>query len=837
MGAPAVGTVVDGYRFKGGDYKDRTSWEQVEAIDVSNEYGPGARRYPNGTLVRIGPRGGVEPIRASGADATGDGASPELREFEINAAARATLMDAGQEDYARAIRDGYQPGSWWNSTARGVEGIPVVGNALANLMRSDVADRGRAAELQFVDGALRTTSGANAPEPEVIRANRAYFPSYGESAGVTSNKEELRDRFRNQSVRAAGAAYLSPEDLVGSNAASGLPSYPTLSPLAQPQLDQSQPGLPAPQAGEVRVTQQPLAADDTPESLRAQGYVYDAARDTWTRSRQEVAPTPQSAVADRNDDNTWWRRLDGFVRGAADTATFGLADEIAAGGDALIGRGDGDSFGERYQNNLAIQRALDQSDSQSIPATRFTGQVAGGVAAPGAVSGGRFIASAPNLAGALGRSALVGGTASSAYAYGNADEDRLEAAQQAFLPGALTGAALAGAGRAVGGAIRGRGGRGGNPPSSGGLRDDIQTLDQNGVFVTPGARRGGLAKSVEDLSQRAPILGSSVRGARQRSVESVNRAVANRALSSIGEGLPAEVSVGAEATDYVARRLGQQFDRAADMVQEVALDEPALTALASIAARKTDLPESAANQFDRILQDRLSRLNGPVSGRQLRQVESEIGELATRVDDRQLSDMLSGVRDVLQDTMARANPEAGQILNSARAGYRDYAIMRRASQAAGGNAFTPSQLLTAIRGNDTSVGNGMTARGQAPLQDLARAARNVIPDGYGNPGTADAVGYGGLGMLGLTNPPAALATVTGLSAAATPYMLMGRKIVEGLPQNPSPERARKVFDQLEKLAAKDPNVKALQQQLLPYLANAARVAIPGAVGAQVGASQ
>jgi hypothetical protein len=196
MPAPRKGEIIDGYEFLGGDPNDQRSWQ---------EWGKGVRKLPDGSVVREGPKGGLTVLRKAGADEEGGG--EPLREFEINAAARATLMDEGLREYERAKADGYDPSSLKNVVARSAEGVWGVGPMVADVIRDNPSERARAAELQFVDGALRTTSGANAPEPEVIRANRAYFRQPGESAGVEANKALLRDRFRTTSIKAAGRAY------------------------------------------------------------------------------------------------------------------------------------------------------------------------------------------------------------------------------------------------------------------------------------------------------------------------------------------------------------------------------------------------------------------------------------------------------------------------------------------------------------------------------------------------------------------------------------------------------------------------------------------------------
>jgi hypothetical protein len=95
---------------------------------------------------------------------------------------------------------------------------------------------------------------------------------------------------------------------------------------------------------------------------------------------------PQTGLVNRPSPsrNSLSGKIDTVVRGAADVATFGMADELAAAGDAalnpIFGTGnDGGSFTERYNANLPEQRATDQADEQERFGYRLGGQVGGGV--------------------------------------------------------------------------------------------------------------------------------------------------------------------------------------------------------------------------------------------------------------------------------------------------------------------------------------------------------------------------------------------------------------------------------------------------------------------------
>jgi len=142
----------------------------------------------------------------------------------------------------------------------------------------------------------------------------------------------------------------------------------------------------------------------------------------------EKAPIQQEAPADpQPEERGIMRRIDDTVRGIADTATFGFADEIAAGLGSLTGVG---SSGGDYDANLAAER---QRDSQG-GWERFGGQVAGALTNPGMA--------AKSVLGAAGQGALAGGV----YGFGSGEGGAVERGKNAATTAAIGGVA--------GGAIR-----------------------------------------------------------------------------------------------------------------------------------------------------------------------------------------------------------------------------------------------------------------------------------------------------------------------------------------------------------------------------------------------
>lgn len=92
--------------------------------------------------------------------------------------------------------------------------------------------------------------------------------------------------------------------------------------------------------------------------MRKAGYLADAVR---TRQQQD-----RSGIMGN---------VDAAVRGAA--GWIPGMDKLAAIGDAAIGQGVGESFGERYSDNLERQRAMDDADRLMNPNARLAGQAAG----------------------------------------------------------------------------------------------------------------------------------------------------------------------------------------------------------------------------------------------------------------------------------------------------------------------------------------------------------------------------------------------------------------------------------------------------------------------------
>ena len=362
------------------------------------------------------------------------------------------------------------------------------------------------------------------------------------------------------------------------------------------------------------------------------------------------------------------------------------------------------------------------------------GRLAGGVAAtlPAAMIPG---------AATIGGSAAIG-AGMGALQPVTAGEFWVEKMKQAGL-----GAAVGGAGGAISQGIS----RILSPQTGAAQR----MLMAEGVELTPGQVAGGMAKRIEDASTSIPIMGGQVAQAQQRAVESFNRAAINRGLGEIGEKLP-DGMVGREAIEYAGKKIGDAYDPLLARMtlradQQFIADSTALAQNAQAA-----LAPERAQQLANIMQTKLGRHmsgQGTMTGQKFKLADSELGRLARQfsssadADQRMLGETIRDMQSVMRDALARSNPRLAPELRKIDKAFATNLRVERAaaSVAATDGVFTPAQLQNAVKALDSSGRKRQFARGNALLQDLADAGKEVLPSAVGNSGTADRAGLMAMG--------------------------------------------------------------------------------------------
>lgn len=166
--------------------------------------------------------------------------------------------------------------------------------------------------------------------------------------------------------------------------------------------------------------------------------------DTSKKLRSELSGITQSFNG--QGGSSALRTIDSAVRGAADSASFGFADELAAGVGALTGIGG--EFGD-FSGNLHRQRIEQELRDQDDPIASLLGRISGAVGTGvGLAKGGlSMAANAGSSGGGLGRVAMGGSVdgmlAGGAYGFGSGEDiaDRFaDAGKGAALGGLLGGA-------------------------------------------------------------------------------------------------------------------------------------------------------------------------------------------------------------------------------------------------------------------------------------------------------------------------------------------------------------------------------------------------------------
>ena len=285
-----------------------------------------------------------------------------------------------------------------------------------------------------------------------------------------------------------------------------------------------------------------------------------------------------------------------------------------------------------------------------------------------------------------------------------------------------------------------------------------RTLISEGVELTGPQARGGFAKKVEDILANSPV-GGPIQAARQRGNDDFVRAAGQRALGHIGETIDPAANTGHAVVADVADKLGARY-RNIHANTSLTMDPQLQSDLMAVGQQHRTLGPARLQQLqayiDQNIEEPLVNHGGTMPGAAVHggasNLQREAANLATDQDafNRNLGTAIGDVHDAMNAALERQNPGFRDQLQAANRGYTDFVRIRQAASSTAAQpyegTFLPSQLSTATRSLDRSAGKGASARGTAPMQDLAEAARSVMPNKIPDSGTAQRMA--GLAMLG-----------------------------------------------------------------------------------------
>jgi hypothetical protein len=439
-----------------------------------------------------------------------------------------------------------------------------------------------------------------------------------------------------------------------------------------------------------------MAFDPTTATLADAAPEFDPSTATLADSGGPAAPNETDPTAGMSTTDKF---LAGGVKGLVD---YGR-------GVYQLGASIGHAAGMVSDEKMAsIQQNVDDSRALDAPLMNTTAGKVGdffGTAAPALLLPGAGIAGSAMEGAALGAAQPVG-TGDSRWT-------------NTYM-GGLGGAAGAAAGKVLGGVLGGFGGAGDRQAA-------VDLLESEGVPVSVAqATQAKLAQSIERASAMTsddPAEFAATQGA------AFNRAVLQRigvtdpkVMAATPEVLgPAKTAI-TDVMDDVASRTRPRVDNT--LLNDLSLVEQS----ASRQLPTSDIGPITQNISD--ILENASQNNGYLDGKFVQKLNSNLGALSRNPSTAPIA---SDMQEAVHNAVARyAAPDDAAAFSQAQKQFRALKQIEPAIDPATGNISVP-KLMTSLNSKGYGGRNQtLYGRGDQSLIDLARAAKQVIPEKIGN---------------------------------------------------------------------------------------------------------
>lgn len=305
----------------------------------------------------------------------------------------------------------------------------------------------------------------------------------------------------------------------------------------------------------------------------------------------------------------------------------------------------------------------------------------------------------------------------------------------------------------------------------------LKTLQEAGVTPTVGQTLGGAFNRAEEKLTSIPIVGDMIRSARNKADTQFQAAAYNKALSPLGETLPAGMT-GREALNHTESTLSNAYDKVLNKIGAITPDTQFNTGVNRVKSMVDNLvmPKSEKMKFSSALSDLQQSIdkNGVITSDAYKALESSLGSDAQKlyssqnIYDSKMAPAVKQLQQELKDMLGRQAGSAADELKNINTGYANFKRVQKAAGSIGAESgeFSPAQYQSAIKAADKSKDKGAFARGDALGQDLGDAGKAILGNKVPNSGTVDrALLSGGTLLASLLNPTVA----TGIGAGAVAY--------------------------------------------------------------------
>jgi hypothetical protein len=319
-------------------------------------------------------------------------------------------------------------------------------------------------------------------------------------------------------------------------------------------------------------------------------------------------------------------------------------------------------------------------------------------------------------------------------------------------------------------------------------------LEAAGVNPTLGQAMGGVWNKIEQGLSSIPFIGDAMQKGRAGATEQFNTGFINdRVLKPVGEKLDPETPLGRPALDEAEAKITSKYD-ALEPRLSLGLDAQWRIDRARLDRDASMLRGAERELYDRLMAEEIdSKVGtnrvGVLSGRQFREIESYLGQVARDFrfsgdpHYRNYGNIVKRVQEALRSALERSNPADAAELARIHKSFSDLATIELAAERPGSGlggrsefgVVTPTKLVEAITQRDPTRSGFAT--GRSPNQSYAETGRKLLGDTVPDSGTPYrlAVGSGLLGgAAGLLDPWTAGTLGAGYLGTRLMYSPQGR---------------------------------------------------------------